>query len=279
MEQIQQYITKVANNKVLITYDANNKAMGLVCTINETTITTGTSVLLNNEDYSGNYMSVVALSENKVCVVFNYRSFSAVVCTINGTVITVNTITQLGTAGRGSSVSAIKLAENKIFIVNSSNVEFYGTVCEINETAITAGTSVLLNSESFSGIPISLTALSENMVFIAYAKENTNFLLYGMTCNIDGITVTKERDKQLSTQNYSGRFISAVAISENMVFIAHSIDSTNFLLYGTIYTLNNEKYVKRLETYVDRIAGVAQTSGTDGQLIKVYVPDYIKEEN
>lgn len=81
--------------KVFIAYsngsDTYYRLYGMVCTISNDIITSGTHTTLSTQQYSGHVLSVVKLSEDKVFIAHssgsNYNTYG-IVCTINGTTIT-----------------------------------------------------------------------------------------------------------------------------------------------------------------------------------------------
>lgn len=83
---------KLDEGKVFIahSYGSNYYLYGMVCTISGTTITKGTDTQLDSNVNTGKTISVIAINESKVFIVFPRSNpwLYSVVCTISGTSIT-----------------------------------------------------------------------------------------------------------------------------------------------------------------------------------------------
>lgn len=149
--------------------------------------------------------------------------------------------TKLSTATRaGYTISAVTLDENRVFIAHSytSDYYLYGIVVTVNGASIEIGTDTKISSISDSGLEISAVALDKNRVFIAHSAYSSRYL-HGVAVTIDGATITYGTDVQLSSSTtYTGDTISAVALDENRVFIAHSYNESNYYLYGIVCTIS-----------------------------------------
>lgn len=221
----------------------------------------GTDTAINSSTtYTGNVISAVALSKNKVFIAHSYDKSNnylyGMVCTINGTVITMGADTQLNaTNNTGYAISAVALSENKVFIAYryyyQRNYYMCEVVCTIDGTTITKGIDTYrYHSNNISNYTISAVALSENKVFIAYGfNDSSNYYLIGIICTIDGTTITEENNTYLSTAENTNYCMSAVALTENKVFIAHS--------YGRYTELYGIACI---------IDGITITKGTDTKL-------------
>ena len=232
---------------------------GMVCTINGTTITVDTNTAFEYSSRKLVSLSAVALSENKVFIAYgssNYSSLYGIVCTINGTTITAGTRKTISSADIITlTISAVLLNENKVFIAyaddyNNQYFCLYGIICTISGTTITAGTGKTISPTAYSGVGMSAVKLSENKVFIAH-KYNSSDFLYGIVCTINGTDIVIGTDTLLNATSDSGEYISAVALSENKVFIAHHMTDSTPYISGMVCTIN----------------GTAITVGTDTQLV------------
>ena len=83
---------------------------------------------------------------------------------------------------------------------------------------------------------------------IVHGRNANNYYLYAMVCIISGTSITPGTDTELSSNVGTGRKISAVALSENKIFVTHM--DTNFKLFGIACT----------------ISGMTISKGTDTQL-------------
>ena len=205
---------------------------------------------------TGEHITAVKLSSDKVFIVYERAStYSArmycIVCTISGYIITKGTEIELS-LGAGtviSSISASALSEDKVFIAhhiyNSGANNLYGIVCTISGTTITKGTATSLSSMSNS-IHISIITLSTEKVFIAYLYGSYTYL-YGIVCTINGSTITAGTNTQLSSINSSGLGVSAILISNNRIFIAHSN-------YGLVCTISGTIIIKGIDARLNTIS-------------------------
>lgn len=264
---------KLDEGKVFIahSYGSSYYLYGMVCTISGTMITKGTDTQLSSIQNSGKVISVAKLDEGKVFIAHYENGLFGMVCTISGTSISKGTNTQiiLG-ATVGNTISVVKSSENKVFIAFSSGAycTLYVLVCTILGTTITAGAYTMVNGTENAGKAISAVALNENQVNIIHG--NSNNYLYSMICNISGTTITKENDIQLSSTANSESAISAVALSENNIFIAHSFGTNNYLYGMVIGYLAN--LVKTITSSTEKIDGIAITDGQAGEMVQVKKP-------
>lgn len=207
-------------------------------------------------------VSAVKLTEDKVFIAYinrtssNATSFNVygIVCTINDTEIIAHSDKQISDNINLKLLSLITLTENKVFIAYaySSNQRLRGIVCRINEAEIIEGMNTILNSNAFSGASISAVKLTENKVLIAHSVNKSGNgdygFLYSMICTIDDTEITVESDIQLTNTYYTAYTVSAVALTENKVFVAYvSRTSTNassdYNLRSMICTINNTEII------------------------------------
>lgn len=120
-----------------------------------------------------------------------------------------------------------------------------------------------------SGVVVSVVKLSKNTVFVSHVNGYSNDDLYGVLCTINDTTITVDTEMKLSNADLSQVRMSAILSNEDTIFIA-SGNQNDASIRGTIVNCNKEVYP--LQT--GDIFGVAKTSGTSGQTVKVYVPDY-----
>ncbi len=113
----------LSSSKVFIAHSYGNylRAYVIVCTINGTTISYGTSTQVGTAMYAADYaMQVVKLNSNKVFVALDNNSSNiyGIVCTVDGTAITAGTLTKLTTLSYTFEYfDAVTISENKVFIV------------------------------------------------------------------------------------------------------------------------------------------------------------------
>ena len=229
---------------------------------------TGTDTMINNEEKSGNSISAIALSEDRVLLACRNNNTDgylyAMLLNINNTNITVVTTPLIGMYKyhSGYVVSIVKLSETKAMIVHSYDTDnyLYGIVCNVSNTSITTGNDTQLSDVKYSGSTISAVALTDNKVFIAHSyRASTSYSSYyylsGMVCTISGTSIAVGPDTQLSTEEKSGVGISAVALTDSKVFIAHNFGSGIGYnhLYGMLCTISGTTITKGTDTQLSAI--------------------------
>ncbi len=241
---------------------------------------TGTDTMINNEEKSGNSISAIALSEDRVLLACRNNNTDgylyAMLLNINNTNITVVTTPLIGMYKyhSGYVVSIVKLSETKAMIVHSYDTDnyLYGIVCNVSNTSITTGNDTQLSDVKYSGSTISAVALTDNKVFIAHSyRASTSYSSYyylsGMVCTISGTSIAVGPDTQLSTEEKSGVGISAVALTDSKVFIAHNFGSGIGYnhLYGMLCTISGTTITKGTDTQLS----TANYTGTITSAIKL----------
>lgn len=111
---------------------------------------------------------------------------------------------------------------------------------------------------------LSAVALSSNKVFIAHSystQNNASIKLYGVVCTINGTTMTAGTETQLNSGDYSGYGISAVALSSNKVFIAHS-SAYYHSLGGTVCTISDTIITVNAYNQIDSLTNVGNIIST-----------------
>ena len=325
-------IAVISSNKVVI-IDRNTSTMyGLVCEINNLSITAGTKKILKSGTNTAEYLSIVTLSKTKIMIAYSFDSYRyayGMICTITDLTISVSTDTKLSDVQNGvRSISISKLSDNKISIahIDSNNnlhilictiedtniilkfseiityarvssyysvcvlalafnkmiiiytdnkLRLQAYICVIDENGIVNKSSFQLNSIVTKGI-ISAIILSSNRILILFNHDNENKLLYGMICTITGLTISEGIVTQVSNESYSGDVSPSIALlSSELAFLGYS-KTANYYISGKICQIGKTKISKIKENEV--IAGIAKTSGIDGQLVKYARPSFIESE-
>lgn len=102
---------------------ADKFLFGMLCTINDDSINVISDTPLNLESNSGDFISTVLLSANKVLIVHSYSSnyyLCKTACMVSETEIFIQTATLLS-IDAGYAISATKVNENKLFIAHCVN--------------------------------------------------------------------------------------------------------------------------------------------------------------
>lgn len=182
------------NGKVFVLYKTDSSHFyATVCTIDGTTITKGTEVILSEKTGAGRIASATTLDNGNVFIAYNYNSnnsvFCGVICNIVDSMITVGEFVSLGTSGitSGYRLSAITLDNGSVFIAYNSiqdQVYLYGMVCAVNDMTITKGTEIQISSISYSGYLAIPILLQNKNIFIYHSYNADNYYPH---CQIIGV--------------------------------------------------------------------------------------------
>lgn len=163
----------------------------------------------------------IALSANKVVLLYYYSGLMAVVCTIDGRRIKVGTPTFLRSGSVMGGFLGIALDDNRVFIVipgAGPNYDINVVVCKIDGTTITVG--AFLDTGSNGANSAGVDKLDDNKVFLAFFDSNrtptTN--MYLATCTVDNLTITKSTDTMRTSR---GVHVSVATLSSTRVFLAN----------------------------------------------------------
>lgn len=251
----------LSEDKVFVAYltstDGNYKIHGKICTINGTKINYGLDTVLKSYGNVVQSISVTKLNENKIVISyildFEGDSLSGLrldVYNIDGTGISSDMVgfeyANAGTPGY-STLSAVALDENRVFIAftcrltSSTPYVLQGVIFKIT-AEINIGNVTYMGEVNSGGTrKLSAVAINANKVLIACGSQSD--ALHGIICSIDEMLISMETDTELNEDEASGYAISAVALSDNRVFIAHSgginedgIHTNN--LYGTLCSVD-----------------------------------------
>ena len=196
---------------------------------------------ISNIGYENYNVSAVALSENKAFVTYTYGSSYktyAVVCKIENNSIKLGANTLILNKSSRYNVSAVALSENKIMIINGGDY-IYGVICTINDMTINKGTETMLSNGSIDGrYGLSILKLNSNKVFIVYSSYSDTYPLCAIVCTINETTINKGTETTISSETYSQYKISAVALSEEKVFIVYSNNKIGQYLHAIVCTIN-----------------------------------------
>lgn len=155
-------------------------------------------------------------------------------------------------------LSAVALSNDKVFVAyafkSGTKRRVSGRVFTISGTTFTGGNEATIVNSVDTVTSISAVALSSTKVFIActYNPDSNTHYLYGKVASIDGTTLSYGVGVQLTTQDNSGYHISAVALSNTKVFIAHSASANSYLM-GMLVSIGGT-------------GGTSITASTDTQL-------------
>lgn len=183
-------------NKVIIGHSASNtsgnvKLMAKVCNISGTTITYGTSTLLDNDDYSiddNSCYGLEVLQSNKVAFVHTadgYYGMCVTLADINGNVVSVakqQTITT-NYSQAGNRVSCALMKGNKLFIAcsgpkltGSTHGELSIVIVEIDiqNNIITQGVDTLVTDDGVvASYYTDCERINDDVVFVCYGNNSS----------------------------------------------------------------------------------------------------------
>lgn len=258
-------------------YGTSNYIYGMIVEISGTTITTKTDTQLwGSSTQSATELSTVLLDKERVFIINGYSSsyrLYGMICTINGTTLTAGTNTSLvSTTYSSRALSSDKIDTNKVFISHEKDSDLYGIVCSVSDTTITKGTDTQIFNY-VSTVSSTLT-IGTNKVLVIGINNTTEYKMFGVICDIENNTITKNTPTIMNPNSYTGSRTSPVLLRNN-VFIAHSYNSVD-KLYAQMFGIDkinniptNNVTIKEYETQVRKattsdIYGVAKTSGEGG---------------
>ena len=251
-------------NRVFIAhnYSSSYCLYGVVCTINGASITYGADTQLSGTDGTGKAISLELLPNGNIFIAHSYGSSNhlyGMVVSISGTTITKGNDTAINntTSNSGYAISTKLLANGNVFVAHSygSNYYLYGIVCSINGTTIAKGNDTSISTANRAGVAISTCSLDNGNIFIAHSYS-TNFHLYAVVCTINGDSITYGTDTALVSVSNGGGAVSACAMPNGDVFIAHSYGS-NYHLYGIVCTINGTT----ISMYTDTLLNNSTNAG------------------
>ena len=140
----------------------------------------------------------------------------------------------------GYNIAAVLIDSDTVFIAHSYNTSYglYCTVCKISGATITCGTPTNLNSIRYAGRFLKAIKLDDGRIFIAHSYSS-NYHLYGMLVNVDGLTVTYGADTPINDYEDEGAGISLAKLENNRIFVSHNYRSSD-RLYGRIVTISGD---------------------------------------
>lgn len=235
------------DDKVLVIWKyASNSIYGTVLTIADGTIDNGAAYALTSSSYSGQVISAVKLSNNKVFIAHSSGTSSSdlilygMVCTISGTTVTAGTDTRIGSNNNGNYITATALSDSSVFVGWIGN---YGVACTISGTNLTVGTSVRLSSKSDSDYRQSI-ALSSDKVLIMHRARESNYDGYDfydsvcyIVCSIVGNVTTVESDEELVSL-YGGDTFTLTALGAETLFVVYVPGGADPYLRGLVCSIS-----------------------------------------
>lgn len=279
--------------KVFLAFQSNSTATvnGCVCTINGTLITPGTTTKITTYSASSTAIQCISsgkLTTNQVLVTYanntdTSQKLAGMICAISGTTITSNATSLLSTQSKSGTYSSIAvLNDTKAIIIHSryyssSINDVYGVVVNILNNEIITATDTLLY-HYYKSVLIATKIINKNTISIIGVNANLYlYLLVSKVNNDDTINLITEQTLSQNNNVYI-RTITCDNIN-NKLFIAFAYSSSSGggagdYPKGLMVEFPEINKVKQLESSNDEIAGVAQSSGSAGETVKVIEPNF-----
>ena len=166
------------------------------------------------------------------------------------------------TVGSVYSISVTSLSEDKILLAYDGKV----CICTVSNNKLTKGVETLINPDVNTGNATSVTRISESIVFITYGG------LYMSLCEIDGDVITIKKTMKIADKETVNFTLNTVMLNESKFAVFYRDQENNYLYGSELKFIDNA--VKTITNETERINGIAQSDGTDGQVIDVVVPDF-----
>lgn len=290
-------VVALNENKVFIVHNqyesySNHRLGGLVCTVDETTITAGSDILITTDADNVHDYKAVVLNENKVFIAYRRDTSSSkdlygVVCAINGTTITVGSFNLLEFSIM-HCISAIALNENKVFIVYEDEIttnqySLHGKLYAITETDITEGSSINIDSNALSSYRCSLLKFDENKIIIAYSNiYKYSYYMTVFVCEVVENKITIGNKNQITGNSVQKQVynIMPILLNKDTVFIAYAYGegtaAGSYDLYGVFCELSEKIITTETHILMDTITSsrISAVKINENEILVNYIKDY-----
>ena len=264
-------LSSLTDSKIIVIYTYSTRVYSKILTIADTTITAGTAKQLSTEN-GQHAKGIVALGESKALALYFDNYLFAVVLTISGTTITKGTEVNVGKSVYTEHFDrVVSLTDSKVLIIYKASNTGIARILTIADTTITAGTAITFNNAITD--KISVCALSDSKVLVAYADGGNSSYGTAQTLIVDDTTITAGEKTvfDYNTITYS----SLVAFSDNAALVVYDNALgmySSLSIDGAIITANDNEegtYVQPATSNLHNV-GVAKTSGAEGEMVEVY---------
>lgn len=209
-------ITALSETRVFIAHsnmnvsNIGNRLNGIVCTVSGNTITAGTDAQISSLQYSGVYISIDTISNNKVIISTAGSSsycLYAMICTIYDTGFMTGNIFQVCASANSGRYNKITVLNEERACISYTDNCLYTRVLTISGTTITFTTNspaIKLSESSVTDVN-SLIALTESKICIVRNAMLAMIVSYFVTLaktitssteKIDGIAITSATSGQ-----------------------------------------------------------------------------------
>lgn len=261
------------NNKyILLGSGMNGIATASIINVSNNSITKlGNITTINGTTSSAENIRAVKIIDDTFAVVG--KSFTAI-CQLNSD-NTISILKNIATDFNGQK-DLFLLSNNKIINIFAKSQKLYANILTYGNNELSIGNSVQLSTID-NVINISSVRSSGNNFFIAFSGKNgsNNYALYEVMISIDNNSnLTYSDTISLNSDAYSAYSINTLTNNDNVYILNNYNGNMNVDIYGSF-----SNGVHQLESNTDNIFGVAKIKGTDGQMVKVYVPNIIESES
>lgn len=242
------------DKKVFIVYKENFNLNGVICEINNDTISFSPSLAISTGVISLKKISLVKLKDNKIVVVRDENNYIvATLCNISDSITIENTY-NITSCTNLIGLKSFLLCNNKFCIVFGKTSLLQAVICEISNNSIEIGSILTLDTKYYSGESFAASKVEDNKFIVVHGganSSNTNHL-YGMICTINGNMITKHNDTILkdATQQLNAGYVTGIVMLEKNKFcIANSlavsickIKGNNIIMYPEVRLISDNYY-------------------------------------
>ena len=284
----------IDENRVFIAYDnASGQRSVRILSINGTSITAGTALVVDVSGDSPNGFILVAMPNDYVYLVVSdvLKGIQGVLFKVSGTTITVSHGTHTvgrNTSGSGAPCAATRLDDTRIFVYyvywngsnsGSTNDRQRGVVVTIANGAVSVGAVTELSNHYYYVAGVSACKVSDNKVMCVFDDPNTNKNVQAFIVNVSGSTLSVGPRYTIASISSSslgiGRFavrlrdgICAIAVGPNKVIYFVSVVGTEIEIISTVSFSNAIRYGNIDVTSDGKIIVFSSTTNAKAQIVK-----------
>ena len=279
-------MVQMTDSRALLVYGYKNtyylycKIISISRTGDDISASVSQTTQLSTNSLSGETFSVLALDEDRACIIYKYgtSSMHAMFLSIGSASVSIISDVEIlsgGTSGdySGGDICAVLCDASKIFVAyqgfdnNIMSGALCGAIIDISTGSPSVQTYSILSSIDNSGYSIaqkSITVLKNKIVVIHGVYGYSSSYMYGLTVYA-GDTLSSSADVQLSTSNYSGDIYSAEKINDEEVFIVYSGGSGGYEAYGMVIEPDDSSSISIL--FDEHIYTGSSTSGAEAEYV------------
>lgn len=258
--------TYIGNNRVFIGhYYANSRLYGVICTIDDTTITVGTDTQLANIDNTAQSTFAIYLGNNNIFIAhLRGTKLYGLLCTINDQ-NQINPSADIEIGYYYNFATATLINQNKVFVTyTGTNTSLYGKVCIIKNNSIVVGEEKKLTTDYAQGnLPV---LIDTDKIFIPFSNVSQNYYLYGIICSVDGTYI--DVSPKILLQQRAASYIWATKLSNTKVIVTFVDINYNYVI-SSLITIDKNTLIPS----ISKINGLTKTECTTSTAGDVWVLD------